>query len=228
MVEEYDHIDKNLPVVEPILDTWGSKKSAGYWGLDGNLEWRDFSVEEINAWFAQSLAKTLDAFSSLARVYKLVLLEQAELGANIGGSFRLESDFLYEEYIESTLNKIKQYPTSIYEVQIELDMFVYVRTPTSADEPIRAWVRNLGDVSINIDREDECAGLWLNMEHTLFYPFSYQNNEDNTELFELNQPLLENALRNWEQKFNSRIDIEGLPGIYKYGFLPDDQWNQKS
>ena len=72
--------------------------------------------------------------------------------------------------------------------------------------------------------EDEAAGILFSMNHTLFYSFSYQGGVDNTELFELNQPLLEKALRNWEQKFNSSIDVEGLPGIYKYGFLPDDRW----
>lgn len=221
---ENNLIDQDLTVVEPLFDTWGEKKSAGYWGIDGNIEWRDFSIQEINAWFAESLTKTLDAFSSLARVYKLVLLEEAELGANIGGVFEFKSNIPYEKYIQNVLNKIKKYPAPIYEIQIRLDMFVYARTNTSSNKPTRFWVREIGDISINIDREDECAGLWLNIENTLFYPFSYQNSEDNTELFDLNQPLLEKALRNWEQKFNSSIDVEGLPGIYKYGYLPQDQW----
>lgn len=221
---ENNLIDQDLTVVEPLFDTWGEKKSAGYWGIDGNIEWRDFSIQEINAWFAESLTKTLDAFSSLARVYKLVLLEEAELGANIGGVFEFKSNIPYEKYIQNVLNKIKKYPAPIYEIQIRLDMFVYARTNTSSNKPTRFWVREIGDISINIDREDECAGLWLNIENTLFYPFSYQNSEDNTELFDLNQPLLEKALRNWEQKFNSSIDVEGLPGIYKYGYLPPDQW----
>lgn len=221
---ENNLIDQDLTVVEPLFDTWGEKKSAGYWGIDGNIEWRDFSIQEINAWFAESLTKTLDAFSSLARVYKLVLLEEAELGANIGGVFEFKSNIPYEKYIQNVLNKIKKYPAPIYEIQIRLDMFVYARTNTSSNKPTRFWVREIGDISINIDREDECAGLWLNIENTLFYPFSYQNSEDNIELFDLNQPLLEKALRNWEQKFNSSIDVEGLPGIYKYGYLPPDQW----
>lgn len=37
--------------------------------------------------------------------------------------------------------------------------------------------------------------------------------------------LLEEALRNWEQQFNSLIDVEGLPEIYKYGFLPETNGN---
>ena len=58
----------------------------------------------------------------------------------------------------------------------------------------------------------------------LFYPESWNHHEDNTELSNLNQPLLEEALRNWEQKFDAEIDPDGLNGIYKYGYLPEDQW----
>lgn len=221
-------IDKNLPVVNPVCDTWGVKKSAGYWALDGQIEWDNLSVEEINAWCANSLVKTIDAFSSLARICEVVLINDGEFKKDIGNIFKLELDVPYEDYLRNTLKEIKKHHISIYEIQIELDMFVFVKTDTSPDKPIRAWVRDLGDISINIDREDEDAGLWLNIEHTLFYPFSYQNSEDNSELFELNQPLLEEALRSWEQKFNSSIDIEGLPGIYKYGFLPEDQWHSKT
>ncbi|MEM7590156.1 MAG: hypothetical protein AAF383_01300 [Cyanobacteria bacterium P01_A01_bin.83] len=217
-------IDKNLPVIEPLYDTWGGKKSAGYWGLDGELEWRDFSAQEINAWFAESLAKTLDAFSSLARISHILWRNGENNRGSIGFRLELESYSSYEEYLEKVFQCLKNYPILIEEIEIQVDMFVYVRTNISPNKPIRSWVRGFGDISINIDQEDEDAGLWLNMEHTLFYPFSYQNGKDNSELFELNQPLLKEALKNWEQKFNSRIEVEGLPGIYKYGFLPEDQW----
>lgn len=217
-------IDKNLPVIEPLYDTWGNKKSAGYWGLDGELEWRDFSSQEINAWFAESLVKTLDAFSSFARISHILWRNGENNRGNIGFRLGLESYSSYDEYLEKVFQCLKNYPILIEEIEIQIDIFVYVRTNTSPDNPIRAWVGNLGEISINVDQEDEGAYLWLSVEHTLFYPFSYQNNEDNSELFKLNQPLLEEALQNWEQKFNSRIEVEGLPGIYKYGFLPEDQW----
>ena len=73
---------------------------------------------------------------------------------------------------------------------------------------------------INLSVEDEEAGILFCMNHTLFYPFSYPTGEDNKELFEINRPLLEEALKNWEQKFDAEIKAEGLPGIYQYGFLP--------
>ena len=66
--------------------------------------------------------------------------------------------------------------------------------------------------------------VYFDISHMLFYPDSWNYKEDNTELANLNQPLLEEALRNWEQKFDAEIDPDGLNGIYKYGYLPEDQW----
>jgi len=217
-------VNQDLAIVKPLYDTWRIKKSVGYWGLDGQLKLQSFSVQEINAWFAESLIKTLDSFSSLSRISKLTLLEDSESGVDTGGILKLESNISYKKYIQNSLKSVREHAIPIYEIRIELDMFVFVRTESSPVKPIRSWVKELGDIHINIDREDENAGLWLNIENTLFYPFSYKGSQDNTELFRLNKPLLEEALKNWEQKFDSPIDVEGLPGIYKYGFLPEDQW----
>ena len=66
--------------------------------------------------------------------------------------------------------------------------------------------------------------VYFDISHMLFYPDSWNYQEDNTELANLNQPLLEEALRKWEKKFDAEIEADGLPGIYKYGYLPQDQW----
>ena len=124
-------INKDLPVVEPVLDTWGGRQNAGNWGLDGQFEWEDFSIEKINAWYAESLNKTLDAFSYLARIWKIVLINDGE-SKNIGGVFKLEDNSSYEEYVQKVLNKIEEHPVPIYEIWIKVDMLVYVRTKTSS------------------------------------------------------------------------------------------------
>ena len=114
--------------------------------------------------------------------------------------------------------------SEIYEINVSLDLCVFVYTQESPKKPTQKWVRDLANLIIAIELEDEEPYLSLEMHHTLFYPFSYNGGEDNAELFGLNQPLLEEALKNWEDKFNSEIEAEGLPGIYKYGYLPEDQW----
>lgn len=176
---------------------------------------------------------TIESFSSLTRVHKIYFGSIPKFRKEIKGINReRQSDESYVEYLESVFQAIEKYPVDIEYINIKLDFFIYVRTEESFPEVTRAWIRdfgqsiNLGDITIYLNLEDQDPYASICMEHTLFYPFSYNadDNDDNTELFNLNRPLLEEALRNWENKFDVEIEADGLPGIYKYGYLPEDQW----
>lgn len=217
-------------IIKPLLTTWGVKKDAGYWYINLPSKFICYSKEEQKESYRNAIVLTLDAFSSFAIIHtisfspmpnsqsevKRIILKR-ELGEN------------YQEYIEKVLKALKDYPAEIYEIDIWFDLNVFVYTKQSPDKAVRFWLRyfgesiEMGNFTINISVEDNEPYMCFSIEHTLFYPFSYQE-DDNTELFNLNQPLLEKALRNWEQKFDSEIEPEGLPGIYKYGFLPYGEW----
>ena len=229
---ENQFIDRNLPVVEPVLDTWGAKKSAGSWDIILEFDYNNKSVQEHNNWYAETLKKTLEAFSFLAKAYAISFgtsIYNSQNKHEVISLIRQENQS-YNNYIKTACEAIKQYSTDIDSISIGFDFFVYVRTEKSFPKPTRIWIRefgksnDLGGMMMELSIEDEAAGILFSMNHTLFYPFSYQTGEDNSELFELNRPLLEEALRNWEQKLEGEIEVDGLPGIYKYGFLPEDQW----
>ena len=132
----------------------------------------------------------------------------------------------YGEYIEKVLKAIQEYPAAIEELEMKVDLFVFVRTQASPNQPIQAWVRNLGVLVIRGGLEYGEPYLYFDMDHTLFCPSSFYG-EDNSELYGLNQPLLENALRRWEDSLGSICEVEGLPGIYEYGFKPEEEWDVK-
>lgn len=231
---KFNYFNFSLTVVEPLCDTWGAKKSAGSWDLILEFDYNNKSVQEHNNWYAETLKKTLEAFSFLAKAYAIsfgVSIYNSQNKHEVISLIRQENQS-YNNYIKTACEAIKQYSTDIDSISIGFDFFVYVRTEKSFSKPVRTWIRefgksnDLGSMTMNLSVEDEEAGILFSMNHTLFYPFSYQTGEDNSELFELNQPLLEEALRNWEQELEGEIEVDGLPGIYKYGFLPEDQWNQ--
>ena len=60
-----------LSCVEPLLDTWGAKKSAGSWDLILEFDQNNRPIREHNNWYAETLKKTLEAFSSLAKAYAI-------------------------------------------------------------------------------------------------------------------------------------------------------------
>ena len=218
----------NLPCVQPSLDSWGAKSEAGDWSISPSYNFKNTSVQERNAWYTEAMMSTVEAFSSLARVSRVSF---GSLPDSDNKSFKWDLEESYEKYLEKVCRAIQEYPVDIFRLYILLDLFVYIRTKESPNKPIRTWVGEFGDsigigeIQIEIDSlMDYEPFLYFETTHTLFYPDSWDNHEDNSELAQLNQPLLEEALKNWEQKFDAEIEAEGLPGIYKYGFLPEDQW----
>lgn len=213
-------------IINPLLNTWSYKKDAGNWDLVFPSEFVCSSVEQQKESYIKAIKMTSDTFYDFARAYEILITSESN---HISLKWEQEED--YEKYIARILEKIRNYPDEIYEVEIKVDLNVFIYTEENPSNPVRVWTRyfdesiEMGKFSIYITINENEPSMFFNAHHTLFYPFSYQNNEDNTELFELNQPLLEEAFKNWEQKFNSEIEADGLPGIYKYGFLPDEELN---
>lgn len=231
-----------LPCVEPLLDTWAVTKRGGDWSITPSDDLSNTSVKERNIWYAEAMMSTLSAFSSFARAYliyfdpleKLDKLSQGETAENVVDGILIQWDFKepYKKYLERAFQAVKNYPVDIYTIYVRIDLFVYVRTKESPDKPVRSWVRECGDnsyemadIQIGIEHlMNNEPFLSFEMKHTLIYPFCHRSYDDNTELFELNRPLLEEALRSWKREFDVEIETDGLKGIYEYGFLPEDQW----
>lgn len=222
---------QNKVITKPLLNTWDYKKYAGDWDIQLTSEFISSSKEQQKASYIKAIEMALDTFSNFARAYEISIISVPDSKSQLGRvliEWQLEEE--YKKYIERTSEKIKDYPDKIYEIEIKVDLNVFVYTEEHADKPTRSWVRcldkslEMGEISIDIPIENDDPSMRFCLAHTLFYPFSYQNNEDNTELFDLNQPLLEKAFKNWEQKFDSEIEADGLPGVYRYGYLPQDQW----
>jgi hypothetical protein len=62
----------------------------------------------------------------------------------------------------------------------------------------------------------------LEVDHTLFHP-GVDEGDGNTQLHTLNQPLLEQTLRSWEERLGTIRDVEGLTGIFRYGYVREQQ-----
>ncbi|WP_138504658.1 hypothetical protein [Nostoc sp. PA-18-2419] len=198
-------IDKIADPIVPLYDTWGGKKSAGRWCIVLPFDFTSLSTQFVKVFFSPSSESDI----------KGVVLEWQPRNS-------------YEEYIEHVLKAIREYPAAIEELAMQVELLVFVRTEESPHQPIRAWVRFLGELLICGGLEYGEPDFCFSVDHTLFYPFSYHNGANNSELYLVNQPLLENALRRWEERFGSISEVEGLKGIFEYGFKPKEEWAAKS
>lgn len=216
---------KQNKIINPLTSSWGYKQDAGEWDMKLPSEFTCYSLEEQKKSYRKAIDLTLESFSLFARFHS-VLITSAPKSKTIDNTlieWKLEEN--YNQYIKRVLKFLRDYPDNIYEIDIKADLNVFVYTEKFSKQPIRAWTRyfeeslEMASFNISISQGDSEPYIFFFIEHTLFCPLPFTGNEDNQELFELNQPYLKCALRNWEQQFNSKIEAEGLGEIYEYGFL---------
>ncbi len=201
-----------------IYKTWGLKHDAGTWSLAFVLDFSILCNKEVNDWYISAFSRTVDSFSSLSRV-STVSFTSHHTEQSQPMMIRWNPELSYQKYINKVIESIASYSAPIEILEMYLDLQVYINTEQYLNKPVLEFVDYLGKITICGGKKYGNPYLYFEIEHTLFCPYSYSG-EDNRVLYALNQPLLEKALKSWEQEFNVEIEAEGLPGIYKYGFLP--------
>ena len=204
--------------IKPLHDTWNIRADTGAWSINLSLDFASLSAQDINAWHEKTFVGTIESFSELIRVYEVDIITDRE--GTEGTALKWTTNSSYNEYVRKTAKKIKEFNAAIDTLEIQVDLFVFIRTEESPETPVRGWVRHLGKFAFCSKTFTGKPYIYFEIDHTLFC--SSSSYEDNTELYDLNQPLLEKALRNWEQKVGTINEYDGLEGIYKYGFLPDE------
>lgn len=209
--------------IKPIQDTWEIRDDVATWYINFKLKFDSLSTQEINTWYSKAFTKILESFGSFGRVWQISFKSNTKSKAT-GITLEWDFEIEYQNYIQKIEESIQNFSDAIEQLELRFDLSVFVRTKESPDKPIRAWVRNLAHLLICGGKEHEKYATpvtYMYMDHTLFCPSSMYE-LDNSELYNLNQPLLEKALRNWEQEFGTINEFDGLEGVYKYGFLPDE------
>jgi len=192
--------------VEPIEDTWTSKKYAGCWSVKP-AGFEAPSSEAANRWFAAQLRGSFDGLSHLARPWRVELRTSSGADTTIE---RREGEASILDRVEAEIARLTE---PLHSIDCALDVSAYVRIAPGA-APIRAWIRRASELTI---WGGPNASASLTLDHTLFCPRS-PDGDDNAEFYALNAPILESALRAWERRIGPIREVEGLEGIGRYGF----------
>jgi hypothetical protein len=208
---------------------WKIKKYHGSWGVTPHFDFSNLSTAQTNSLFCENVAKTLESFSHLARPY-FVSIYSFHDEVPKGLTIEWINEISQEDYIKDILKSLQEYPEPIYDITIRLDLYVYIFTQQG--ELIRSWIRLLDNELVMSGGSDRDGSYFrFDTVCTLFGPATseispltgpygeYEGPKDSNELQLLNQPFLEQALQKWEDFFGAITEVEGTPGIQKYGFL---------
>ena len=209
--------------VDPNLNTWGYQSDIADWDMFLSSAFIPKSLIEQKEIYRQVIMTSLNAFSSLARVREVTIVPIFDAPQKVKWAvLQWNKSENYQQYLERVYATLMDYPAEIYEIDCLVDMNIFIYTPESTKQPIRSWVRYfeeseaMGRFHIAIAIEDDEPYVSFDINHSLF---SCSLGDDNREIYELNNPLLETSLKQWEHFFNSKIEVGGYGGAYEYGFL---------
>jgi hypothetical protein len=195
-----------------LLSSLESNQVVGAWGFNSNMNFTAMTPEESNVWFFEQVFNFLRAF------FGIVVPDQLEVITYDATQHIQKQNLEQQTFLDELMLIMKNLTESIWCIRLNLNIVGFLRTKHAPDSPIRLQI------------QEPCTFIiWGGPDETGFQSFSisyslFSNTileGEDQELWSLNQPLLEKALRKWEDQTGHIIDVvesnADLP-VYRHGF----------
>lgn len=185
---------------------------VGTWGFHSRIDFTRMRPEETNVWFFEQIFNFLRAF------FGLVLPDSMEI-ITYNATQRIERKGLDQmTFLDELMLIMKKLKEPMWTARLNLNIIGFLRTSEDPDHPIRLQIQEPTSFIV-WGGPDETGFQNFSIGYTLFSSTVLEG--DHMELWSLNQPILEKALRKWEDQTGHLIEVvesnAGLP-MQRYGF----------
>lgn len=199
------------PTTDPICDSWS--------GSYGDAAWYVYPPDAPSladdGWRAGILEGSFAALGDFARPWRIEISTEEGTG---GYERTLAPGESRAELAADAVRALRACPHPVASLHADLDLFAYACTKKSRWKPERVWLRLFSHLALRLTTNEASQG-YLTFGHGLLLPEGLYH-DDNSELHELNQPLLADALRRWEAVVGPIKEWEGSLGVWRYGYRP--------
>lgn len=200
--------------LDDFLDhSLAKKEVVGSWGFNSNLDFTRMSHEENNVWFFEQVFNFLRAF------FGVVVPDNVEV-ITYNATKQINKENLDQmTFLDELMLIMKNLKDPIWVIRLNLSIVGFLRTDWDPDNPIRIRIQEPASFIV-WGGPDESGFQTFSISYSLFS--SQKIETENVELWSMNQPLLEKALRKWEEQSGHAIEVvKGNSGelpLYQYGF----------
>ena len=185
---------------------------VGTWGFHSNIDFTRMRSEETNVWFFEQIFNFLRAF------FGLVLPDSLEI-ITYNATQRIEKKGLDQmTFLDELMLIMKKLKEPMWTARLNLNIIGFLRTAHDPENPVRLQIQEPASF-ICWGGADETGFQNFSIGYTLFS--ATQLSAEHMELWSLNQPLLEKAIRKWEDQTGHMIEVVESNGnlpVQKYGF----------
>jgi len=200
--------------LDDFLDHSLAKKDVvGSWGFNSDLDFTRMSYEENNVWFFEQVFNFLRAF------FGIVVPDSVEV-ITYNAAKQVNKDNLDQmTFLDELMLIMKNLKEPIWVIKLNLSIVGFLRTDWDPDNPIRLRIQEPASFIV-WGGPDESGFQTFSISYALFS--SQKIEAEDVELWSMNQPLLEKALKKWEQQSRHKIEVvkgnsSELP-LYEHGF----------
>ena len=195
-----------------LLDSSERGHVLGTWGFHSNINFARMRAEEMNVWFFEQTFNFLRAF------FGLVLPDSLEL-VTYNATQRIERKGLDQmTFLDEFMLILKKLKEPLWTCRLNLNIIGFLRTAHDPENPIRIQIQEPTSFIV-WGGPDENGFQNFSIGYTLFSDTLLEG--EHMELWSMNQPILEKALRKWEEQTGQMIDVVDSTGnlpVQRYGF----------
>lgn len=200
--------------LDDFLDhSLAKREIVGSWGFNSGLDFTKMSHEENNVWFFEQV------FNFLRSFFGIVVPDKVEV-ITYNATKQINRENLDQmTFLDELMLIMKNLKEPIWVIKLVLSIVGFLRTDWDAENPVRLRIQEPCSFIV-WGGPDESGFQTFSISYSLFS--SQKIEAEDIELWSMNQPLLEKAIRKWELQSGHRIDVvrgnsEELP-LYEYGF----------
>jgi hypothetical protein len=202
--------DENaLPFADLAHDTWVVDSDVAAWILHRP------SKAARSAWLLQATRFFLTGFAGFARPFRIRINFLSTNQQILREAFDWQPGTSAKSFVENAVARAQDCGEALMEVSVDLDLALWA-VPRGRRTPLHVWVR----LPTEFVASNPSSGGWaaFHLHHSLLCPASLRG-QQNSELYRLNQPLLEQALARWECMAGAELEYEGrCPQTFRHGF----------
>ncbi|PIR21257.1 MAG: hypothetical protein COV45_00495 [Deltaproteobacteria bacterium CG11_big_fil_rev_8_21_14_0_20_47_16] len=173
--------------------------AVGSWGFSSNINFTRMSQEENNVWFFEQV------FNFLRSFFGVVMPDSIEI-TTVNATQQINRGNLDQmTFLDELMLILKNLKERIWTLKLKLSVVGFLRSDWNPDNPIRVRIQEPASFTV-WGGPDESGFQTFTISATLFSTRPMIN-AGGVELWSVNQPLLEKALKKWERQTGRRIDV---------------------
>lgn len=196
-----------------LEETTAKEEVVGTWGFNSNRDFSQVSSEEVNVWFFEQV------FNFLRSFFGIVLPDNLEIITYNATQHIKKENLEQQTFLDELMLIMKNLKEPIWTLKLNMNLVGFLRTHHDPDSIVRVQIQEPSSFIV-WGGPDETGFETFSVSYTLFSESVLEGTDEM--VWSVNQPILEKALKKWEDQTGQTIEVveSNSPQVaaFRHGF----------